>query len=360
MRYIYIDLETFSKVPITHGTHVYAANAEVLLFAYALDDGPVRVIDGTTHPPEELPLEAYTALHDPEVTVVIHNSHFDRTVLRHAWGLDIPTSRIHDTMVQAMSHGLPGALGMLCEILGLPADKAKDKDGKRLIQLFTKPLGKNRKLERATRETHPAEWERFKEYAASDIEAMREVMKRMPMINMTPTELKLWQLDQTINDRGVAIDMDLVKAAIKAVDKAQLGLAERTAELTDGAVGSTTQGEALRLHIFEAFGIDMPDLQMATVEKTLAMDVDPALKELLRVRLQASSTSTSKYKTLLKGTSADGRLRGTLQFNGATRTGRWAGRLFQPQNLKRSTLDFEEIETAIAAVKAGALGLICD
>ena len=360
MRYIYIDLETFSKVPITHGTHVYAENAEVLLFAYALDDGPVRVIDGTTYPPEELPLEAYTALHDPEVTVVIHNSHFDRTVLRHAWGLDIPTSRIHDTMVQAMSHGLPGALGMLCEILGLLADKAKDKDGKRLIQLFTKPLGRNRKLERATRETHPAEWERFKEYAASDIEAMREVMKRMPMVNMTPTELKLWQLDQTINDRGVAIDMGLVKAAIKAVDKAQLGLAERTTELTDGAVDSTTRGEALRLHIFEAFGVDMPDLQMATVEKTLAMDVDPALKELLRVRLQASSTSTSKYKTLLKGTSADGRLRGTLQFNGATRTGRWAGRLFQPQNLPRPTLKQNVIDAGIEALKAGCAHLTTD
>jgi len=360
MRYIYIDLETFSKVPITHGTHVYAANAEVLLFAYALDNGPVRVIDGTTYPPEELPLEAYTALHDPEVTVVIHNSHFDRTVLRHAWGLDIPTSRIHDTMVQAMSHGLPGALGMLCEILGLPADKAKDKDGKRLIQIFTKPLGKNRKLERATHKTHPAEWERFKAYAASDIEAMREVMKRMPMVNMTPTELKLWQLDQTINDRGVAIDMGLVKAAIKAVDKAQLGLAERTAELTDGAVGSTTRGEALRLHIFEAFGVDMPDLQMATVEKTLAMDVDPALKELLRVRLQASSTSTSKYKTLLRGTSADGRLRGTLQFNGATRTGRWAGRLFQPQNLPRPTLKQHVIDAGIEALKAGCAHLMTD
>lgn len=360
MRYIYIDLETFSKVPITHGTHVYAANAEVLLFAYALDDGPVRVIDGTTYPPEELPLEAYTALHDPEVTVVIHNSHFDRTVLRHAWGLDIPTSCIHDTMVQAMSHGLPGKLGMLCGILGLPADKAKDKDGERLIRLFTKPLGKNRKLERATRETHPTDWERFKAYAASDIEAMREVMKRMPMINMTPTELKLWQLDQTINDRGVAVDMDLVKAAIKAVDKAQVGLAERATELTDGAVGSTTQGEALRLHIFEAFGVDMPDLQMATVEKTLAMDVDPALKELLRVRLQASSTSTSKYKTLLRGTSADGRLRGTLQFNGATRTGRWAGRLFQPQNLPRPTLKQHVIDAGIEALKAGCAHLTTD
>ena len=109
-------------------------------------------------------------------------------------------------------------------------------------------------------------------------------------------------------------------------------------ELTYGQVGNTTQGAALRLHILENYGIDMPDLQMATVEKTLAMDVPVALKELLTVRLQASSTSTAKYKVLLKGTSADGRLRGLLQFNGAARTGRWAGRLFQPQNLPRPTL----------------------
>ena len=355
MRYLYLDLETFSETPIKSGTHAYAANADILICTWAIDDGPVRILD--------LTLDArYPALEelmqDPDTTVVIHNSHFDRTILRHVWGIDIPTSRIHDTMIQAMAHSLPAGLGTLCEILGLPADKAKDKDGKKLIHLFCKPLGKNRKLRRATRETHPEEWERFKNYAASDIEAMREIMKRMPMVNMTPAEAALWQLDQRVNDYGVAIDMALVQAAIKAVDTEQVSLAAQTKELTNGEVLSTTKTAALRLQIFEMFGIDMPDLRMSTVEKTIEdPSTPPAMVELLNVRLQASSTSTSKYKVLQRGTSIDGRLRGTLQFDGASRTGRWAGRLFQPQNLPRPSLKQPLIDAGIEALKAGCAHL---
>ena len=355
---LYLDLETYSKTPITHGTHAYAADAEILLVACAWDDGPVQVLDYANNEASVTALMANLTL--PDVTVVIHNSHFDRTVLRHAWGIDIPAERIHDTMVQALSHGLPASLGMLCEVLGLPADKAKDKDGKRLINLFCKPQGVKRKIARATRDTHPAEWERFKAYAASDIEAMRAVRERMPAYNMSQTEMALWQLDQRINDRGVAIDMDLVHAAIRAVDRAQGDLTAQSLELTDGRVANTTQGAALRLHILENYAVDMPDLQMATVEKTLAMDIDPALKELLRVRLQASSTSTAKYRVLARGTSADKRLRGLLQFNGAARTGRWAGRLFQPQNLPRPSLKQDAIDAGIEAMLAGCAHLTTD
>lgn len=359
MRYLYLDLETYSEVPITHGTHAYAEHAEIMLCAWAIDEGPVAVSDMAYEDEPDPVLGRH--LTDPTLTVVIHHSHFDRTILRYAWRVDLPPRRIHDTMVQALSHGLPGKLETLCEILGLPADKAKDKDGKRLIQLFCKPLGKNRKLARATRETHPEEWERFKAYAASDVEAMREVMKRMPVVNMFPFERELWQLDQRINDRGVAVDMALVDAAIRAVDAAQVELAAQTHELTDGAVASTTQSAALRLQMFEMFGIDMPNLQMATVEKTLAdPSTPPAMVELLNVRLQASSTSTSKYRVLRKGTSSDGRLRGTLQFNGASRTGRWAGRLFQPQNLPRPTLKQPAIDAGIDALKAGCAHLTTD
>jgi len=359
MRTLYLDLETFSKTPITHGTHAYAANAEILLAAWAWDDAPVQVTDFTL--PHVLPWHVVAGFNDPDVEVVIHNSHFDRTVIRHVWGIDIPTSRIHDTMVQAMAHSLPGSLGMLCEVLGLPSDKAKDKDGKRLIQLFTKPLGKNRKLDRATRETHPEDWERFKAYAAADVEAMREIKKRMPMINFTPAERELWQLDQRINDRGVAIDLGLVYSAIEAIDRAKRELAGRTQALTDGSVASATLNEVFRLHLFEAFGIDLPDLQMATIEKALAtLDLNPDMRELLLIRLQASSTSTAKYRVLMRGTSADGRLRGLLQFCGATRTGRWAGRLFQPQNLPRPTLKQKAIDAGIEALRAGCAHLTTD
>ena len=357
MRTLYLDLETYSETSITHGTHAYAADAAILLCAWAWDDAPVQVTDFTAG--EQLPDDVLKGL--PDAEVVIHNSHFDRTVIRHVWGFDIYTGHIHDTMVQAMAHSLPGSLGMLCEVLGLPADKAKDKDGKRLIQLFCKPLGGNYKLDRATRKTHPAEWERFKAYAASDVEAMREVRKRMPVINFTPAERELWQLDQRINDRGVQIDLALVDSAIDAIYTARHQLADRTREITEGSVSSTTLNEVFRLHLFEAFGIDLPDLQMATVEKVLAQtDLNPAMRELLLIRLQASSTSTSKYRVLRRSTSLDGRLRGLLQFCGAIRTGRWAGRLFQPQNLPRPTLKQKAIDAGIEALRAGCAHLTVD
>ena len=359
MRTLYLDLETYSETSITHGTHAYAADAAILLCAWAWDDAPVQVLDLTL--PNTRPDGIMAALGFPNNEVVIHNSHFDRTVIRHVWGIDIPTDRIHDTMVQAMAHSLPGSLGMLCEVLGLPADKAKDKDGKRLIQLFCKPLGKNRKLDRATRETHPAEWERFKAYAASDVEAMREVKKRMPTLNFTPAGRELWQLDQRINDRGVQIDLALARSAIEAIDRAKHELSGRTREITEGSVSSTTLNEVFRLHLFEAFGIDLPDLQMATIEKALSeTDLNPAMRELLLIRLQASSTSTSKYRVLQRGTSLDGRLRGLLQFCGAIRTGRWAGRLFQPQNLPRPTLKQKAIDAGIEALRAGCAHLTVD
>ena len=358
---LYLDLETYCTVPIAHGTHAYAAKAEVMLLAYAVGEDDPQVLQF----PDEIHSDRWAQLRatlgEPSVRVVIHNSHFDRTVLRHAMGIDIPTSRIHDTMVQALSHGLPPSLGQLGEVLGLPADKAKDKDGKKLIHLFCKPLPDSRILRRATQATHPAEWERFRAYAANDIVAMRECHRRMPSLNNTETEIALWRLDQTINDRGVSIDVFLARSAIEAVAKAQIDLKRQAQDITGGAVRSTTQGAALRLQILEQFGVDMPDLQMGTVEKYLADPAVPdALKELLEVRLQASSTSTKKYQTLINGVNGDGRLRGTLQFNGAARTGRWAGRLFQPQNLPRPTLKQPMIDAGIEAIKAGIADMVTD
>ena len=359
MTKLWLDLETYSEVPITHGTHVYAAGAEIMLLAWALDDGPVSVIDFTNG--ETLPTDMGVALYSSEVEVWAHNSHFDRTVMQHAAPYCPPPRRWRDTMVQALSHGLPGGLGALCEVLKLPSDQAKDKEGKRLVQLFCKPRPVNVKVRRATRETHPEEWAKFVEYARMDIEAMREVHKRLPTWNYKGAELDLWHLDQRINDRGVAIDLDLVRGAIGAVAVAQKGLAERTAEMTDGALPSTTQRNRMIEHITEAFGVIVDDLQMSTVERMVADPETPGeLRMLLEVRLQATSTSTSKYKSLLNGTSADERLRGTLQFNGASRTGRWAGRLFQPQNLPRPSLKQDVIDVGIESMKAGCADLTTD
>ena len=357
MTTLYLDLETFSEVPIKNGTHAYAEGAEILLFAYAIDDGPVRVWDCTTG--EGAPSELWDAMHNGSIWCA-HNSHFDRTVLRHVYPeLCPPVARWRDTMVKALAHSLPGALGDLCDILKVPVDKAKDKAGRQFIQLFCKPRPATSKIRRATRRTHPEEWRRFVEYAALDIEAMRIIDQKLPAWNYRGAELDLWHLDQRINDRGVLVDLDLATAAIRAVERTQKGLAQRTRELTDGAVQAATQRDALLRHLVEAYGVELPDMQQSTLERRISdPDLPPELRELLAIRLQASTTSTSKYKTLVKAVSSDSRLRGTLQFNGASRTGRWAGRLFQPQNLPRPVLKQAKIDEGIEALHADCEDLV--
>ena len=235
MTTLWLDLETYSVVPITNGTHAYAEGAEIILLAWAKDDGPVMVEDLTRF---DYPSDSFVRwVTDPAVLVCAHNSHFDRTVLRHVWPeLCPPVERWRDTMVKALAHSLPGSLGDLCDILKVPTDKAKDKAGRQLIQLFCKPRPATSKVRRATRETHPAEWAKFVEYAGLDIEAMRAIDKKLPAWNYQAGELALWHLDQAINDRGVMVDTDLAHAAIRAVERAQKVLAHRTNELTDGAV----------------------------------------------------------------------------------------------------------------------------
>ena len=363
---LWADTETYCTVPIKHGVHRYAEEVEVTLFSWAIDDGPVSVWDVTDGP---MPTDLTKAL-EYATEIWAHNSGFDRTVLRHYWARTgaisqtdphQPDSSLHrwrDTMVQAYAHSLPGALGDLCTVLGMPADKAKDKEGKALVRLFCMP---NLKGERNTRETHPEQWAKFIAYAGQDIVAMREAHKRMPKWNYpnNASEVALWHLDQRINDKGLCIDMDLARAAVRAVEKAQKKLARRTVDLTDGQVQTATQRDAMLTHILEAYGVDLPDLQASTLERRINDASLPLpLRELLAVRLQASTTSTAKYNTLIRSTSSDGRLRGTLQFCGAGRTGRWAGRLFQPQNLPRPVLDQDDIEQGIDALKADAADLV--
>ena len=347
MTTLYLDLETFSSVPITHGTHAYAEKSEVLLVAYAFDEEAVQVMDLTAGGS----LDNVQMLIDSADTVMIHNSAFDRTVLRHH-NVYISVDKVHDTMVQAMAHSLPGSLGQLCDILKVPTDKAKDKAGKRLIHLFTKPLGKNRILDRATSATHPDEWAEFVEYARLDVEAMRSVYTALPVWNLTASERALWLLDQRINDRGVAVDRELATAALRAAQRAGRALAAEISDLTGGAVANTTQRGKTLDHL-RSIGLETEDLKKGTVKALLAgTDISPPVRAMLEVRLQAAATSPAKYRTLLQATSADGRLRGTLQFCGATRTGRWGGRLFQPQNLPRPTLNQKDIDFGVAAMKA--------
>jgi DNA polymerase len=348
MTVLFLDIETFSPVPITHGTHRYAEEAEVLLVAWAWDKQTVEVWDTQDIPDWR---EALQEMADHADTIVIHNSAFDRTVLRHC-GVVVPVEKVRDTMVQALAHSLPGSLGTLCDVLGVPSDKAKDKAGKKLIQLFTKPRPKNMKLRRADRDTHPTEWAEFIEYARLDVDAMRDVYGRMPSWNNSLSERQLWRIDQRVNDFGTAIDLELARSALRAFQRTSGTLAARAAALTNGEVTKLTQGARFIKYLEERHGFKTDDLTKKTVAGHLKSNtITPEVRELLEIRQQASATSPAKYKVLLDATSSDGRLRGTLQFCGASRTGRDAGRIFQPQNLPRPTMDADVIEAGIKAMK---------
>ena len=356
------DTETFAETPLKHGLHRYAEDVEITVLAWAVDEGEVEVIDCTLpgwEPKRDRAMEAMFAADE----IVFQNSQFDRTVMRHHWGVEIPLDRIVDPMIQAMAHSLPGGLDKLCAILGVSSDDAKDKAGAALIQLFCKPRPKNQIIRRATRETHPIEWQRFLDYAGSDIRAMRKVRQKLPSWNYPANirERELWQLDQKINDRGIAVDVELAEAAVLATEAAKKSLAARCADLTDGAVQKATQRDQMLAHILAAYGVDLPDMRKSTLERRLQDENIPEpLKELLRVRLMATVTSTAKYKSLMRSVSSDGKLRGTLQFCGAKRTGRWAGRLFQPQNLMRPTMKQAAIDQAIIDLKSGHADLVYD
>ncbi len=358
MTTLWLDLETYNgTTPISAGTHRYAEDAEILLMAYAIDDGPVQVVDMTAG--AKAPRELQAALADPKVKIWAHNSHFDRTILKRALPeLVGDPSRWRDTMVQALAHGLPGSLSELCDILRIPQDKAKDKEARGLMLTFSKPDFKGRRF---TSLTNPHEWAKFLNYARLDVEAMRAVHKALPRWNYAGAELELWHLDQRINDRGVQIDVHLVEACVEAVGAAQAGLALRTAEITNGSVQAATQRDALLAYALQEYGVGLPDLTASTIERRLQdPGLDEGLRELLRIRQQAATSSTAKYTALALSVSADGRLRGTLQFCGASRTGRWSGRLFQPQNLPRPSLPQGEIVMGIQALLAGGAELIFD
>jgi DNA polymerase len=381
MRDTFHDLETYSPEPINNGSHRYAEKAEVLLWAYADGNGDIRVWDvanGYVHWQEELtglweeqyigkpfpPQSLIDILHDPDAAVWFHNGGmFDFVVLQHALPhllKHVDISRWRDTMVQAFAHALPGALEKLGEVLNLHEDHRKIAEGKKLVRLFCMPqnedFAKKFGTIRASKATHPAEWQRFVQYAGGDIVTMREARRLMPSWNYKDKQLLLWHTDLKINNRGFAVDLELAKHAVTAAALIQDRLSRRVQVATDDEVGSATQRDAMLdflQPLCAEFGVELPDLKADTLERRLEdPDLPDYIKDLLRIRLEASMNSVSKFKTLLKRVSSDGRLRGSMQFRGAGRTGRWAHRGFQPGNLPRPSLSHELIEFAIECIKA--------
>lgn len=373
---IFLDTETFSETPITHGTYRYAETAEIMVLTCAFGDDDVQCYDLTTPAGKFEALELLEYIkHDCDLPIVAHNAMFDRNVLRLGnLKFEIPIERWRCSMVRAYAHGLPGGLDKLCDLFDITGEDAKLKTGKNLIQLFCKPRPKNMKLRRATRDTHPDDWAEFLKYATADIPPVRQLWNRkLPSWNYGERdtgkiELDLWHRDQRMNDRGVAVDLPLVRQALRATAAETRRLGEQIIEATvlddvpEGCVQSANQRDRLVEFILKEYGLGLADLKKATVSKLIEDENTPgAVRELLLIRAQASQTSTAKYKAFERATSADGRLRGMIQFNGAARTMRDGGRTVQLQNLpSRGLLDAPLVTLGIDALMAECEDLAFD
>ncbi|ELL4580602.1 DNA polymerase [Salmonella enterica] len=353
---LFLDTETFSPVDLKKsGAYAYSEHpeTEIMICSYAFDYEPVRVWDSTdgSRMPEDLRKGLRQVQRGKAKLVMQNGLLFDRLLMRECWDIDIDPRNIIDTMICAFRHSLPGSLDALCQVLQVEEENAKDKRGKALIQRFCKPTPKNYKVRRYTKETHPGEWAEFLAYAKSDISAMREVYHSLPQWGNIEFENTVLAVDQRINDRGFYVDTALANAAIDAVKQHKIELqAEANAKWGAGLTGADFLPTLRDL----APGYEILNAQKSTLNDLLADDDLPDdARTIIEMRLGASSTASTKYNPLLLGLSADGRRRGCIQYGGAKRTLRWAGKMFQPQNLARGYFAGEELDFGIELLLRG-------
>ena len=339
-RRLLIDLETYSSVDISKAgafKYVESPDFEILLLAYAWNDGPVEVLDLTTIEGRLVVQDIIAGLLDPDTVKVAHNSAFERACLTKYLGQDLPAEEWEDTMVLAAMNGLPMSLDAAGAALQLQDQKIKE--GTSLITYFCKPCkptltngGRTRNLP----EHAPEKWERFVEYCRRDVEVEQAIYYRLKDFPVPDWERKVWALDARINERGVLVDTELAEAAI-AVDEAFT--AEHSAELKRLTGLENPNSVAQLKGWLEAVGVQVDTLNKATVADLLTTVPDPTTRQVLTLRQQLGKTSTKKYQAMTTAACADDRVRGILQYYGAGRTGRWAGRLLQVQNLPQNHLD---------------------
>jgi DNA polymerase len=358
---LWIDLETRSPIPIKHGVKKYATKVEVIMVQWAIDDGEVVVEDLTRADGKG---GVYVVDPSPELQQAIsaadelwaHGAEFEQQVLStQKWyrRKGISRKKWRCTMALARMHGLPGGLDKLSTIFKLDESEAKDKRGYELIRIFCIPLKSGFYYNKYT---HPVEWAEFKIYGGFDITSMRAVYRKCPKWNSTPRMWAIWHLDQRMNARGVKVDLLLAQGAVDATTRAKKRLKDQVTDMTLGAVETANQRNRMLAYLSE-YGVDLPDLTADTVERRLEDEALPEhIKELLRIRQQASKASTAKYQRVITQ-SVDGRLHNLLVAFGAARTGRWAARTFQPQNLPRPKHKQWEIDAAIEFFRRGEIEL---
>lgn len=340
---LFIDVETYSSVDIKEsGAYKYieSPDFEILIIGYALDDSPVKIVDLAQG--EEMPEEFEEALLDPDCVKVAHNAVFERLSFKRI-GYNVPAEQWYCTSIKAAYCGLPLSLDGVSKALNL-TDKKLD-TGKALIKYFSCPCKATRVNGMRTRnypEHAPEKWEMYKEYNKYDVLAEREIFKRLEAYIIPDIERKMYVLDQNINDRGILVDMELAESAI-AVDNTYTSILTQHAQQLTGLENPNSPVQ-IRQWIEKTTGCVVMSLSKETMPDLMKEFADyPDVIELLNIRKKLSKTSIKKYYAMLNCAMKDHRVRGTFQFYGANRTGRWAGRLLQLQNLSKNHISHIEV-----------------
>lgn len=339
MDHLSIDLETFSSVPIAKaGAQKYIASPdfEILLFAYSLNGAPSVCCDIAQG--ELLPDWVLDALCDPQCLKHAYNAAFEWGCLSKFMGRQLPPEQWRCTMFHGLYAGYPAGLDATGRALGLPEDKRKLSTGKALIRYFCVPCtptksngGRRRNLPNHD----PARWELFKEYNAQDVTTEMEIERRLSLITVPDWLQRQWETDLLINARGVAVDMEMVNGALEIGATVRERLTQEAVRIS--GLSNPNSVQQLSAWLEQETGEEVTDLRKDTVAKMIAQAPDnPEVQRMLEIRQELGKTSTKKYDAIEQAVCPDGRVRGLLQFYGANRTGRWAGRLVQVQNLPRT------------------------
>lgn len=339
VRHFHIDLETYSSEDLSKVgvfRYVEAPDFEIMLLGFAKDDEEAVSVEFSSDKKWRRALSK--VLTDPDVIKIAHNCAFERTCLQKVLGIELPPEQWEDTMHLAAMNGLPQSLDAVGAALKLGAQKLKE--GTALINYFCKPCAPTKKNGGRTRnlpEHDPEKWERFKAYNKRDVEAERGVYKRLSHYRVTPFERSVFALDARINERGVLVDPELARAAV-ALDAL---CSEKAAAELQGWTGIENPNSVVQLKRWlSGRGYELEKLNKETVSELLASDgIDPLTRRVLELRQLLGKTSVTKYEAMLRSACSDGRVRGLTQYYGAGRTGRWAGRLVQLQNLPKNHLD---------------------
>ena len=342
MHHLSVDLETRSGADITKtGSYRYIQDPDfrILLFGYRVDDGPVQVID--LEAGEEIPSKIVTALHNPQYVKHAYNAAFEWYALNRA-GYTTPIEQWQCTMIWSLYCGYAGSLANTGEAMCLGEDKKKLMTGKALIRYFCTPQRPTKTFKKKYHDPadDPDKWELFKEYNAQDVVAESEILARLSRFPVPEDEWELWRDDIRMNAFGVRVDTQLIGGALNINDQSQRELTDEAARITGLANPNST---AQLLPWLADHGCPLDNLQKLTVEETLQRDdLDPDVRRVLQLRQLLGKTSIKKYVAMETAMGEGERIRGISQFYGANRTGRYAGRLVQMQNLPRnylSTLD---------------------